>query len=192
MAEQLTVRGKSGQTDGALWEQAWPREISTCGRPADTNNAMLKLEDVQPGLPVLGLEPSVVTTVAFVSRIGEGSLQVVYRTPDGVLKERLLGRADEPSISFASAERPWSFDGDGAAFQLAYEAKRIDLAFLFDPMMAVHASNFKSLPHRRAHSRRVIVRQKPKGSTVETPIDAKIAPVCGEDRGNVLPFGQCQ
>ena len=64
------------------------------------------------------------------------------------MKERLLSRADEQSISLATAERPWSFDGDGAAFQLACEAKRIDLAFLFDPMMAVHTSNVEPLPHQ--------------------------------------------
>ena len=44
------------------------------------------------------------------------------------VKERLLGRADEVSISAATVERPFSFDGDGAAFQLTCEAKRIDLA----------------------------------------------------------------
>ncbi len=51
-------------------------------------------------------------------------------------------------ISLATAERPFSFDGDGAAFQLACEAKRIDLAVLFDPMMAVHTSNVEPLPHQ--------------------------------------------
>ncbi len=40
------------------------------------------------------------------------------------------------------------YDGDGAGFQLACEAKRIDLAFLFDPMMAVRTSNFEPLPHQ--------------------------------------------
>src|SRR3989441_11831817 len=64
------------------------------------------------------------------------------------MKERLLARADEQLISVATTERPFSFDGDGAAFQLACEAKRIDLAFLFDPMMAVHTSNVEPLPHQ--------------------------------------------
>jgi superfamily II DNA or RNA helicase len=109
---------------------------------------MIKLEDLKPGLPLVGLEPSVVATVAAVVPIGEGSVQVFYRTPDGITKERLLGRADEASISVATVERPWSFDGDGAAFQLTCEAKRIDLAFLFDPMMAVHTSNVEALPHQ--------------------------------------------
>jgi SNF2 family DNA or RNA helicase len=48
----------------------------------------------------------------------------------------------------AVTERPFAFDGDAAAFQLACEAKRIDLAFLFDPMMAVHTSNVEPLPHQ--------------------------------------------
>ena len=109
---------------------------------------MTKLEDLKPGLPLVGLEPSVVATVAAVVPIGESSVQVFYRTPDGTTKERLLGRADEESISVATIERPWSFDGDGAAFQLTCEAKRIDLAFLFDPMMAVHTSNVEPLPHQ--------------------------------------------
>ena len=109
---------------------------------------MLKLEDIKPGLPLVGLEPSVVATVAAVVPIGNGAVQVFYRTPDGTTKERLLGRDDEANLSVATVERPWSFDGDGAAFQLTCEAKRIDLAFLFDPMMAVHTSNVDPLPHQ--------------------------------------------
>lgn len=109
---------------------------------------MFKLEDLKPGLPLVGLEPAAVATVAAVVPIGEGVMQVFYRTPDGTTKERLLGRGDEANLSVAVVERPWSFDGDGAAFQLTCEAKRIDLAFLFDPMMAVHTSNVEPLPHQ--------------------------------------------
>ena len=109
---------------------------------------MLKLEALKPGLPLVGLEPSVVATVAAVVPIGEDAVTVFYRTPEGTTKERLLSRADEANLSAATVERPWSFDGDGAAFQLTCEAKRIDLAFLFDPMMAVHTSNVDPLPHQ--------------------------------------------
>ena len=84
---------------------------------------MLKLEDLKTGLALIGLEPSVVTTIAAVVPIGTDSVQVFYRTPDGQTKERLLGRADEENISIAVAERPWSFDGDGESFKLAVEAK---------------------------------------------------------------------
>jgi SNF2 family DNA or RNA helicase len=82
------------------------------------------------------------------SQSGDGAVQVLYKTPEGVIKERLVGRADQGAIQIATEERPWAFDGDGEDFKLAVEAKRIDLAFLFDPMMAVHTSNVDALPHQ--------------------------------------------
>jgi len=109
---------------------------------------MIRLGELKPGLPVVGLEPAAIATIGAVVPIGEGAVQVYYRTADGVTKERLLGLADEANLSVATVERPWSFDGNGEAFQLACEAKRIDLAFLFDPMMAVHTSNVDPLPHQ--------------------------------------------
>src|SRR5829696_1672290 len=106
------------------------------------------LEEIAAGTRLSGVEPSHIVTVIASVPIGEGAIQLIYRTPDGAMKERMLGRADEQTIHLATAERPFSFDGDGAAFQLACEAKRIDLAFLFDPMMAVHTSNVQPLPHQ--------------------------------------------
>ncbi|WP_298105937.1 helicase-related protein [Bradyrhizobium sp.] len=108
----------------------------------------MKLEELVPGQSLSGIEPTEIVSAVAIVPLAEGSVQLIYRTPDGVMKERLLGRADEATIATASVERPFSFDGDGAAFQLSCEAKRIDLAFLFDPMMAVHSSNVEPLPHQ--------------------------------------------
>ena len=109
---------------------------------------MVRIEDLQPGMSLLGLEATGVATIAAVVPISDDSVQVIYKTGDGSLKDRLIGRTDEENLSVAEAERPWSFEGDGEAFKLAVEAKRIDLAFLFDPMMAVHTSNVEPLPHQ--------------------------------------------
>jgi hypothetical protein len=95
---------------------------------------MIKLEFITPGLSLTGLDPTGIGNVIAVVPIADGAVQVLYKTPGGALKERLLNRADEPSISIATTERPWSFDGDGEAFKLMVAAKRIDLAFLFDPI----------------------------------------------------------
>ena len=108
----------------------------------------MRLEDLRPGLNIVGLEPTDIVSLIAVVPIGEGTVQVVYKTTSGGLKERLLGRIDEAQIDIATQGRPWSFDGDGEAFKLAVEAKRMDLAFLFDPMMAVHSSNVEPLPHQ--------------------------------------------
>ncbi len=109
---------------------------------------MITLETIKPGLSLTGLDPTGIGSVIAVVPIADSAVQVLYKTPEGVLKERLLSRRDEPNISIATTERPWSFDGDGEAFKLTVEAKRIDLAFLFDPMMAVHTSNVEPLPHQ--------------------------------------------
>ncbi len=109
---------------------------------------MLLLAELKSGQAVCGLEPSAVVTVVAVVLIAPGTVQAVYRMPDGSMRERLLSAVDEAGLALATATRPWGFDGDGAAFQLACEAKRIDLAFLFDPMMAVHTSNVEPLPHQ--------------------------------------------
>ncbi len=65
---------------------------------------MIILEDITPGL-----EPSAIGSVVAVVPIGDGAVQVIYKTPDGTLKDRLLNRADEENISIATSERPWSF-----------------------------------------------------------------------------------
>src|SRR5207245_2978513 len=48
----------------------------------------------------------------------------------------------------AVAGRPWSFDGDGGLLRLVSEAHRIRLAYLFDPVLAVHTSLVDPLPHQ--------------------------------------------
>ena len=108
----------------------------------------MKLENLKPGISLVGIESAVIVTLMAVVPIGNGAVQIIYKIPDGTIKERLLGPSDEAEIDIATAERPWAFDGDGEAFKLAVEAKRIDLAFLFDPMMAVHTSNVEPLPHQ--------------------------------------------
>ncbi len=108
----------------------------------------MKLEEIKQGQSLAGIEPTAVVTVVATVPLNDGALQLIYRTPDGTMKERLLARTDEANVCIASSERPFSFDGKGADFQLACEAKRIDLAFLFDPMMAVHSSNVEPLPHQ--------------------------------------------
>lgn len=60
----------------------------------------------------------------------------------------MLFRSDESRLELAEAGRPWAFDAPGEEFKLCLEAYRINLAHLFDPMMAVHTSNVEPLPHQ--------------------------------------------
>ena len=79
---------------------------------------------------------------------GDAAVELTYKTPSGSVANELLYRDDESRIEVAERGRPWSFDGDGARFRLASEAQRIRLAYLFDPVLAVHTSDVEPLPHQ--------------------------------------------
>jgi superfamily II DNA or RNA helicase len=109
---------------------------------------MIKLEDLEVESYVAGLEPSEPVLVIYVKHTGEGSCTVKYDLPDGTTRGKTLFRDDETKLSLVSATRTWTFDAKPEAFKLAAEAMRIQLAHLFDPMMAVHTSDVEPLPHQ--------------------------------------------
>ena len=109
---------------------------------------MLRLEDIKKDAALSGIEPGQVVRVVTTEPVGDSALTIYYKTSDGRLLERMLFRTDEVNLSLAEAGRPWAFDAPGADFKLAAEANRINLAHLFDPMMAVHTSNVDPLPHQ--------------------------------------------
>ncbi|MDD3846880.1 MAG: helicase-related protein [Syntrophorhabdaceae bacterium] len=109
---------------------------------------MIRLEDLQPNAVVCGLLPSCLVTVVSVQWYGTEALELTYKTAAGKVANELLYRDDESRLELAEQGRPWSFDGDGAQFRLVSEAHRIRLAYLFDPVLAVHTSIVDPLPHQ--------------------------------------------
>ena len=108
----------------------------------------MKLEDIQRGGLVSGIEQSGPVRIIAVEGAGVNAVSVVYKNQSGTLGERMLFRGDEDLLVTAENSRPWQFDAPGGAFKLGVEAFRIHLAHLFDPMMAIHTSNVIPLPHQ--------------------------------------------
>ncbi len=108
----------------------------------------MQLEELQPQCAVEGVYPDGPVTVLSVQWYGSEALELTYKTPFGVTASDLLYREDEDRLRIHAEGRPWSFDGDGALFRLASEARRIRLAYLFDPVLAVHTSQVEPLPHQ--------------------------------------------
>src|SRR5579875_3391463 len=108
----------------------------------------MKLEDIQPHASVRGIVPDATVTVVSVQWFGSDVLELTYKDHDGRVGQLLLYRSDEPRLEVIAVGRPWSFDGDGALFRLVSEAHRIRLAYLFDPLLAVHTSRVEPLPHQ--------------------------------------------
>jgi len=91
--------------------------------------------------------PQPVLIVAVLSH-GADAITVTYQDADGGLGQRLLYRADEPSLSIETPASRWQFDADPVEFRLVAEALRIRMAGLHDPMVAVSSSAVDPLPHQ--------------------------------------------
>ena len=108
----------------------------------------MKLEELTDNIALQGILADSLVTVVSVKWFGDAAVELTYKTPSGSVANELLYRDDESRIVVAEQGRPWSFDGDGARFRLASEAQRIRLAYLFDPVLAVHTSDVEPLPHQ--------------------------------------------
>lgn len=109
---------------------------------------MATLEDIRPDSVVEGLVVGRPVTIVATAWHGNDTLEVVYRMADGAVETRLLSRSDEPRLSITSAEQHWTFDADGQLFKLASEARRIQLAYLFDPYVGAETADIEPLPHQ--------------------------------------------
>lgn len=108
----------------------------------------MNLEEIQPNTALRGIVPDGAVTVVSVRWFGSDALELTYKTAAGEVGQEILYRHSESQFEVVEQGRPWSFDGDGALFRLASEAHRIRLAYLFDPVMAVHTSLVDPLPHQ--------------------------------------------
>jgi SNF2 family DNA or RNA helicase len=79
---------------------------------------------------------------------GSDALTLTYTDESGRPGQELLYRDDGPRLTVEGQGRAWTMDADGHLFRLVSEAKRISLAYLFDPFLAVQISTLDPLPHQ--------------------------------------------
>src|SRR6266702_3955995 len=109
---------------------------------------MAQLEQLTRGATVKGILPDTLITVVDVQWHGDVAVTLTYRDAAGRLGNEILYRDSEPGFEIVTVGLPWSFDGDGTLLRLVSEAYRIHLAYLFDPLLAVHTSLVEPLPHQ--------------------------------------------
>ena len=107
---------------------------------------MALIEELGPGVRLRGLVVGEVVEIIS-AVVHNETIELIVRASAGI-EERLVTRADLESMDVVAATRPWTFDGDGAFFRLASEARRIQMAHLFDPFVAIDASSIDPLPHQ--------------------------------------------
>ncbi|MCZ2207311.1 helicase-related protein [Cylindrospermopsis raciborskii] len=109
---------------------------------------MAKLEDLTQDSVLKGILPNESVTVIGVRWYGSDTIELTYKDIKGKPHTELILRDQESTLELISVAKPWSFDGDGALLRLVSEAHRIRLAYLFDPLLAVHTSLVEPLPHQ--------------------------------------------
>ncbi|MBX5457938.1 MAG: DUF3883 domain-containing protein [Thermogemmatispora sp.] len=109
---------------------------------------MASVQELHPNVRVRGLHPTEVVTLLSVQSHGPDTVEVVYRDANGRLGSELLYAERLAQLTVVPAEERWSFKADGKCFRLVSEAYRIRLAYLFDPLLAVHTSLIEPLPHQ--------------------------------------------
>lgn len=138
--------GESVGTTAAVGDRRL-QHVSDVENSRTLSQEQTHLEDVTAGLKVAGIEPNGPVEVVAVSWHGNTAVTVTYRHNDSV-HERILYRADEEQLEIVGYANRWTFDAPGDDFRLAAEARRIQLAHLFDPMVAVNSSLIEPLPHQ--------------------------------------------
>ena len=106
------------------------------------------LELLKPGARVRGLLADRPVKIIQAEWHGSGALTLTYTDDGGRPGQALVYRDDEARLEIESPGKMWSLDADGQLFRLVSEAKRISLAHLFDPFLAVQTSNLDPLPHQ--------------------------------------------
>ncbi len=110
---------------------------------------MARLEELTKGALVRGVLGERVVKVVDVAWHGSAAVTLTYTdVATGRADQDLLYREDEARLTVKQPDLAWSMDGDGQLFRLVSEARRISLAYLFDPFLAVQTSNLDPLPHQ--------------------------------------------
>lgn len=109
---------------------------------------MTKLENITRGTYLNGIIPNQVVEVVDAVWHGSDVVEIVFKDSLGNPNNQILYRDIETTIDIVTNAAPWSFNANAEKFKLVSEAYRIKLAYIFDPMMAVHTSMIEPLPHQ--------------------------------------------
>ncbi len=109
---------------------------------------MARLEDLKEGASVKGVRPDGPIIVINVKWHGDAVVELTYKDASGKPGNDLLFRDRESMLEIIEPGQSWSFDADAGMLRLVSEAYRIGMAYLFDPLLAVHTSLIDPLPHQ--------------------------------------------
>ncbi|MCA9976887.1 MAG: hypothetical protein KC413_14095, partial [Anaerolineales bacterium] len=80
---------------------------------------MAQLNDLNPGLQLIGLLPNEIVTLIDVTWHGRSALEITYRRANGQPATQILYENDAASLSVRQPQTTWDFSAAGDTFRLA-------------------------------------------------------------------------
>jgi SNF2 family DNA or RNA helicase len=111
-------------------------------------NSVARLEEIKRESRLRGLVSGGEVSIVDVVWHGPDVVELTYKDLAGRVGNELVFRDREPTLEVVEAKSRWTFGGDPALLRLVSEARRLRLAHLFDPHLAVHTSLVEPLPHQ--------------------------------------------
>lgn len=108
---------------------------------------MSKLDQIRPGTVLHGILSEPVTVVD-VNRHSKDVMTLTYKDMSGHVSQQLLFDSSDNNIEIVEDGPKYGFNGNASIFRMVSEARRIQLAYLFDPLLAVNTSLVDPLPHQ--------------------------------------------
>lgn len=112
----------------------------------DDHQAMV--ESLTAGARVIGLDGVNPVELLAVEWHAQDAVTITWRTASGLTSSSVLFAEDVSRLVLQDGTQLWAFDAPGDSFLLASEARRMRLAYLFDPLLAVNSSSVEPLPHQ--------------------------------------------
>ena len=108
----------------------------------------MKLQDLKAGMKVENLLPNQIAEIVAVKFHGENFAEITYKDEGGNLSSQIITAEQFKNLNAVEVSTQWKFTADAKIFRLTSEAYRLNLAYLFEPYLAVYSSLIEPLPHQ--------------------------------------------
>lgn len=108
----------------------------------------MRLQELKENIIVIGLCGEDKVRINKVDFISDEAANVIGTCSDGHIYSGCIFAEDAEKFRIVATQTGWDFSADAASYKRISEAYRIQLAFQFDPWLAIRSSKIQPLPHQ--------------------------------------------
>lgn len=108
----------------------------------------MKLQELIAGKKIKGLLLNQIVEIVATKSHAEEALEIIYKDERGNLGSQMIYSDQMNELGLVEVKSSWQFDSNSEDFRLVSEAYRMNVAYLFEPYLAVYSSLVEPLPHQ--------------------------------------------